>query len=99
MPLLYLNVDTDPIFYSQPREDTPPPLHLQPHYDHRHHIPRSFYGFMFSGGQNYLTKKIIVGMDRTFYLDLWENTAIVTDAAELRTYNTYLFEQRAEKVG
>ena len=54
---------------------------------------------MFSGGQNYLTKKIIVGMDRTFYLDLWENTAIVTDAAELRTYNTYLFEQRAEKVG
>ena len=54
---------------------------------------------MFSGGENYLTKKIIIGSDLTFYLDLWENTTIVTDAVELNTYDTYLFEQWAEKVG
>ena len=55
---------------------------------------------MFAGGEDYLTKTTTVGSsDSTAYLDLWENSAIVTDAAELKTYNTHLFQQRAEKVG
>ena len=59
----------------------------------------SYYGFMFAGGEDYVTKKISIGKDNTPYLDLWNNMSAVTDATELKTYNTYLFEQRAEQVG